>query len=82
MSEERVMLCYRVAEFEPTMQSVVDSCATCGAAIWLALSSPKADRLLCFPCAEREMASVPKSEIKVELPTDQQLADIKKAMME
>ena len=76
--DERIMCCLRIADWEPNLQSVVDHCQTCGAAIWVALSSPRRiARKLCMQCGAREFAG--QDDVKVEPPTKRQLADIRKA---
>jgi hypothetical protein len=78
MADEHVMFCKRVADWEPNLQSVVDKCATCGAAIWVALSSPrKVDRRLCMQCGIAEFKGNP--DAKVEPITKRQLADIRRS---
>jgi hypothetical protein len=73
--EERILCCHRVADLDPNLQSVVDRCASCGAAIWVALSSPRRiTRRICMQCAAREFAQDP--DAKIEPITKRQLADI------
>lgn len=51
MTGIRILLCMRVAENdEPLLQSVVRACSHCGAAIWVANSSPPVDRRICIQC--------------------------------
>ncbi len=76
MTDKRVLVCWRVADWEPQLQSVVDKCASCGAAIWVALSSPHRARKVCMQCGWRAFAA---QDVKVEPITKRQLADIKKA---
>lgn len=71
------MACMRVEDWEPKVQSVVDRCVSCDAAIWVALSSPRniAHRI-CMQCFFRDYAS----EIDtIDPPTKRQLADLKRA---
>jgi ribosomal protein S27AE len=78
MADERVMFCQRVADWDPNLQSVVDKCSTCGAAIWVALSSPRrVDRLICMQCGVAEFKGDP--DVKVEPITKRQLADIRRS---
>ncbi len=77
---ERVICCFRVADWEPNLQSVVDRCQTCDAAIWVALSSPRSSRKLCMQCAAAEIAADP--DAIVAPPTKRQLADLKRLWRE
>jgi hypothetical protein len=72
MAEEHVLMCFRVARCEPAVQSTVGSCDKCGAAIWVADSSPKNLITRCFACAALFMTP----DAKLEPPTDKQLRDI------
>jgi hypothetical protein len=60
------VVCYRVADREPDVQSSVDACDQCDVAVWLADSSPPCDLVLCTRCAE-EITEVRK---KAGLPTE------------
>ena len=53
-SEPTTLMCYLVADGSPRVQSVIDSCAICGAGVWRALSSPQTDRVLCYKCCITE----------------------------
>jgi hypothetical protein len=72
----RTLLCMRVADCDPQVESVVRSCGRCSAAIWVTLSSPKADELLCVPCG---MTTMP-ADAEIVRPTRRQKRDIAKAL--
>jgi len=57
--EPVVLLCYRVVDMPiPSAVSDIRYCqGGCVERIWVSRSSPKADRLLCFRCAEGEIAA-------------------------
>lgn len=78
MSERTTLMCWPVRDTEPAVQSVIDTCADCHAAIWRALSSPPADRVLCMACARRAMAA--ERDAVVAAPTAAQLRDIERAL--
>ena len=61
MPEISVLICVRVADGEPHVQSTVERCAACDQAVWLAESSPKVDRLLCIGCAKADVKAAQKA---------------------
>jgi hypothetical protein len=76
--DSRILCCHRVAELDPECESIVSSCDQCGAAVWVALSSPSLDKTICMQCFDRDFASNP--DIKIESPTKRQLADLKRVL--
>lgn len=79
MSDESVLICRRVSEFPggPPAESYIDTCRTCGAAVWHAHSSPNANRIICLRCVKPELERVRASGEPVEImpPTAEQLRD-------
>ena len=74
MSEQTALLCNRVADTDgPILASVVDKCEWCGAAVWRALSSPKADAICCLRCIR---TLDPNFKQRAVGPTGEQLRDI------
>jgi len=73
MSEPLALVCKRIADGEPSVQSVVDKCGWCGAAVWRALSSPTADAIICMPCITEQD---PDHQKRAQPPTEAQLRDI------
>jgi len=52
MSEPRILLCYRKDDMPvPSARSFTDACSKCGAAIWVAYSSPSDAKRICLLCA-------------------------------
>jgi hypothetical protein len=51
MSKPTLLLCYRKADMPvPSARSFTDACRQCGAAIWVAYSSPSHIKRLCMQC--------------------------------
>lgn len=73
--EPSVLACHRVADIEPKAQSIIVACDACGAAIWLANSSPATTERVCLQCLP---ARIGDNAVSVEPPTLKQWADIKK----
>jgi hypothetical protein len=74
-NDESVLLCLRVSEAEPGVQSTVGTCDKCGAAIWIANSSPRPKNIFtrCTVCV---VASIPLyAKIELEPLTKKQLRD-------
>jgi len=68
--DTRALVCYRIADAPtPRARSFKANCDACGAAIWVAYSSPPTDERRCFQC-------VPWDEAKFERVTNAQLADV------
>ena len=79
MPEKSTLMCWRISEVDvPLTQAVVDSCATCDAAVWRSLSSPEVDRVLCIACGYAEFKDEPNANLM--RPTGEQLADMKQAL--
>jgi len=81
MTDKRVLICYRVADLAeaPPASSIVAQCAACGAAVWMALSSPDADEIICMHCLPQSL-SRDKAEgrpLEFEKPTDEQLKELR-----
>lgn len=76
-SEPTCLVCYRVADVpdEPPAQSTVGMCDRCGAAIWIATSSPETTMRMCIPCAMKDYINRDDIELCM---TREQIADIKK----
>jgi hypothetical protein len=76
--DQTVLICCRVAEIDPPVNSTVDSCSTCGKAVWRALSSPEVDLILCMQCGEAQIGAAKAADKKVEFGvlTDEQRKDI------
>ena len=55
----------------PPLASLPGLCAKCGWRVWVALSSPQTDRVLCFPCAMGAIEASAKVAV-----TEAQLADV------
>jgi hypothetical protein len=70
---DRVLICQRVADFEPAVQSHVDTCVLCARPVWRARSSPEADYVICLPCGRKQLAQYP--EAKIGEPTKEQLEE-------
>jgi hypothetical protein len=65
--DDRVLICVRVADIDPPVASIVDSCGLCGKAVWRALSSPDdVDMVFCLQCAEAEVRAAQAAGKKVE----------------
>jgi hypothetical protein len=70
--EQRVLICTRVKDREPPVQSSIDECEKCGCTVWVANSSPRYDEAWCMACAALFM----EPEAKIEKPTKKQLREI------
>jgi hypothetical protein len=69
--EETVLLCHRVTEMPvPNARSFTDACRQCGAAIWVAYSSPGNVKRLCLQCGAKLIDANTKLTI-----TKEQIAD-------
>jgi len=75
-ANDRVLICQRVADYEPAVHSRVDTCVLCQKPVWRAHSSPEnVDYVICLPCGEKQLAEHPQA--KVEQLTKQQLEDVR-----
>jgi len=75
-ANDRVLICQRVADFEPPVQSRVDTCVLCGKPVWRAHSSPEeVDYVICLPCGHKQLAKYP--EPKIEPLTKEQLEEVR-----
>jgi hypothetical protein len=72
-SEPTVLVCNPVAWGPAPTQARRKRCDLCGAAIWVALSSPRTDKRLCIPCAVDEMDE----DTEIGALTAKQVADVK-----
>jgi hypothetical protein len=71
--EETILVCLRCADHPvPTVESMVGWCASCGLAVWIAYSSPHAERVICDRC----LVGMRQEGDIVEPPTPEQLRDI------
>ena len=80
--EINALVCMRVADIDPPVESFVDGCHRCKHAVWRAFSSPKhVDRVICVQCVEVDVANYKaagETVIQVEPPTEEQLREVKK----
>ena len=75
-ANDRVLICQRVADYEPAVQSRIGTCVLCGRAVWRAHSSPEdVDYVICLPCGHKQVSEHPQA--KFEQPTKQQVEDIR-----
>lgn len=75
-ANDRVLICQRVADYEPAVHSRVDTCVLCQKPVWRAHSSPEnVDYVICLPCGEKQLAEHP--QVKVEQLTKQQVEDVR-----
>ena len=70
-----VLICQRVADFEPKVQSHIDTCVLCQRSVWRTRSSPEADYVICLPCGRQQLAKYP--EKKIEALTKEQLEEVR-----
>ena len=77
MTEPTILLCYRKADMPvPSARSFTDACRQCGAAIWVAYSSPSHIKRLCMQCG---LPLLKHPDAKVEV-TENQIADAEAIM--
>jgi hypothetical protein len=78
VTEADVLLCFRVADSPvPSTRSFTDACRMCGAAIWVAYSSPPVGKRLCMQCGMPLLAK--DKDAKFEM-TEAQRADTEEAL--
>lgn len=83
MTHENILVCMKVSEIEPNLQSRVGTCTDCGSAIWIALSNPdNGARPLCVTCAEKVLKKFDPKTIKVQPPSEEQIKDIVESFKE
>jgi hypothetical protein len=75
MTDRNILVCYRVADLDPHVESRVEDCDRCTSNVWVALSSPQADLIFCHQCAFEVFGPTPEPHKKVRI-TVEQVTDI------
>lgn len=70
---DKILICYRVSDYEPPVQSHIETCVLCSKPVWRALSSPEVTYCICMQCGVTELEKRPNA--KIEPPTERQLTD-------
>lgn len=74
-NEATVLVCMRVSEIEPHVQSIIIKCDRCSVPVWLANSSPETDERICMQCLCKETGL--KNPLEIEPPTPKQIDDVR-----
>jgi recombinational DNA repair protein (RecF pathway) len=74
--ESTVLVCMRVTDIEPGVQSIIIKCDGCGVPVWLANSSPETDERICLQCLCKSTGL--KNPLEIEPPTPKQIEDWKR----
>ena len=73
---DRVLICRRQIDVpQPVVRSKTGKCNECGKLVWIAFSSPRAERIWCMQCA----GSMMEDDDHIEPPTSDQLEDFWKS---